>query len=571
MKKIDLVLLFVFALITACNSVKQHSDFTSETTFTNPILAGFYPDPSICRVDDDYYLVTSTFSYFPGLPVQHSKDLVNWTTIGHVIDRTEQMDHNGARVSRGLFAPAIRYHKGTFYVICTQVDRMGNFIVTAKNPAGPWSLPVRVPEVNGIDPSLFFDDDGKVYLTYNSIPPDNKSLYSGHRTIRQYEFDPVAMKVVGEERILVNGGVDITKNPVWIEAPHIFKKNGYYYLICAEGGTGYNHSEVVFRSDKPTGPFVPWERNPILTQRHLDPSRPNPITSTGHADFVQTKNGDWWAVFLGCRPYGDDLYNTGRETFLSPVKWIDGWPVINPDFEEVQYSYPLPHPDIKGEKGFPLSGNFVIRDEFDKSKLAPNWVFLRNPPAAPWYSLITRPGSIALKTRPETCAGTLNPSFIGHRQQHQVGSATTLLYYNANSEHEKAGLLAFQSEKNYYYLCKSIKAGQPVVQLFQSEGEGLKLLADSPVGDGPLQLKIDMRKDTYAFFFAEKKGSWKLLKEGVDASFLSTKVAGGFVGSFMALYTTSIGQESDNVAFFDWFEYLGNDPVFEKAKTVSKH
>ncbi|MGH7450827.1 MAG: glycoside hydrolase family 43 protein [bacterium] len=293
--------LFVFACafafcILGCTSAAlgQNSE-----RFTNPILAGFYPDPSICRAGNDYYLVTSSFSYFPGIPIFHSKDLANWKQIGHVMDRPEQLDLDGLGVSRGIFAPAIRHHAGVFYVTCTLVDKGGNFVVTSKKPEGPWSNPVWIPQINGIDPSLFFDENGKAYVVYNSIAPDDKPLYNGHRTLRMYEFDVTHLKVTGDEILLVNGGVDLSKKPIWIEAPHIFQKDGYYYLIAAEGGTADQHSEVVFRSTKVDGPYVPYERNPILTQRHLDPKRKNAITSTGHADFVETESGDWWAVFFG--------------------------------------------------------------------------------------------------------------------------------------------------------------------------------------------------------------------------------------------------------------------------------
>ncbi len=233
------VFLIISSLMVSCDHKQEESEIT------NPVLAGFYPDPSICAVDGDYYLVTSTFAYFPGLPVFHSKDLVNWEPIGHVIDRKEQMDFTGHRVTRGLFAPSIRYHDGLFYVTCTLVDTGGNFIVTAKNPEGPWSDPVWLPEINGIDPSPFFDDDGKAYVLYNSIAPEGKPLYNGHRTIRMRSLDLDSLTLGKEEITLINGGVDISKEPVWIEAPHIFKRKGYYYLIAAEGGTADNHSEVV--------------------------------------------------------------------------------------------------------------------------------------------------------------------------------------------------------------------------------------------------------------------------------------------------------------------------------------
>lgn len=367
----------------------------SASSYTNPIIAGFYPDPSICRVGKNYYLVNSTFSYFPGITVFHSRDLVYWKLIGYVLSRPEQFNLNGQGVSRGLFAPAIRYHNGLFYVTCTLVDIGGNFVATAKDPAGPWSKPTWLPQINGIDPSLFFDDDGKAYLVYNSIPPEDKPLYSGHRTIRIHEFDSESLKVKGDERILINGGTDIDKKPAWIEGPHILKKDSVYYLIAAEGGTADRHSEVVFKSANVDGPYVSYEKNPILTQRNLDPKRTFAVTSTGHADFVQTESGDWWAVFLGCRPYRpyeEEYYNTGRETFLAPVRWNDGWPTINPGYEEIQYRYPSPILPPADSTDIPTSGNFRTRDEFDAQELNLNWVFLRTPHEK-WYDMTRKKGT----------------------------------------------------------------------------------------------------------------------------------------------------------------------------------
>ncbi|RYZ45512.1 MAG: glycoside hydrolase family 43 protein, partial [Sphingobacteriales bacterium] len=324
-----------------------------QQTYTNPVLAGFYPDPSICRAGDDYYIVNSSFAYYPGLPIFHSKDLVSWKLIGHAMDRPSQLDLSGAGVSRGLFAPAISYYKNKFYIVCTLIDRGGNFIITADNPAGPWTDPVYIKEANGIDPSIYFDEKAdRAYLVYNSVPPNNKPLWDGHRTIRMYELDYKNLKLIGAESLLVDGGVDVSKKPKWIEAPHIYFINDWYYLMCAEGGTEYNHSEVIFRSKSVDGPYVPWDKNPILTQRHLDKSRPNPITTAGHADLVQTQTGSWYAVFLACRPYQDDLYNIGRETFLAPVTWTaDGWPVITKGDEVIQYRYPLPMPTGESKAG----------------------------------------------------------------------------------------------------------------------------------------------------------------------------------------------------------------------------
>jgi alpha-N-arabinofuranosidase len=564
LNKSSLIVLYLMGLFFTV--VFDHSLAQSAKGFTNPILSGFYPDPSICRVGSDYYLVASSFAYFPGIPIFHSNDLANWKQIGHVMDRPEQLDTDGLGVSRGIFAPAIRYHNGVFYVTCTLVDKGGNFVVTAKKAEGPWSNPVWVPQINGIDPSMFFDDNGKAYILYNSIAPDDKPLYNGHRTLRMYQFDAANLKVMGDEILLVNGGVDLTKKPIWIEAPHIFQKDGYYYLIAAEGGTADQHSEVVFRSKNVAGPYAPYVRNPILTQRHLDPKRKNAITSTGHADFVETESGDWWAVFLGCRPYAGDYYNTGRETFLAPVRWQNGWPVINPDHEEVQYHYPFPIKPSQERVDIPHRENFQYRGEFQTERLNHNWVFLRTP-REKWYDLKSRKGFLAMQLRPESCAGNMNPSFLGHRQQHLRGSASAAIDFSPKTENEKVGLLIFQNEKHFYFLCKSLNGDVATIQLYKSGDQQMELMASQTLTDEQkskqLYLKIAARGDTYAFSFAADPDQWILLRDSVDARFLSTKGAGGFVGCVYALYATSLGKPSQSVAHFDWFEYRGDDEVYK--------
>ncbi len=546
-----IILCIIVSIVCSCG---DHSSAQKSKRFTNPILAGFYPDPSVCAVDQDYYLVNSTFAYYPGIPVFHSRDLVNWKLIGHVLDRPEQLNLDSMGVSRGIFAPAIRYNKGVFYVTCTLVDGGGNFIVTSKTAAGPWSNPVWIPQINGIDPSMFFDDGGEAYIVYNSIPPDDKPSYDGHRTIRMYKFDPDSLKVTGREYILVNGGTDISKKPVWIEGPHIFKKDGYYYLIAAEGGTAEWHSEVVFRSTTVEGPYTPYEHNPILTQRHLDAHRDFPVTCTGHADLVQLASGDWWAVFLGCRPYrpfDQNYYNTGRETFLAPVKWVDGWPVINPGHKQVQYYYPYPAQSAAEAADYKYSGNFRSRDEFDAETLNPNWMLLRTPGGRKWYDLQRRQGLLALRVRPESCAEKVNPSFLGRRQQHLQGSASTALVFAAAAENEKAGLLVFQNEKHFYYLCQSLDGQDTVVQLYKSAGkeksvEQMKLMVSKKINidrsKPELYLKIAAEGNVYSFLYCTTMPDWQVLQSDVDAAFLSTRVAGGFVGCVYALYATSLGQ-----------------------------
>jgi xylan 1,4-beta-xylosidase len=508
-------------------------------SYRNPILAGCYPDPSVCRVGDDFYLVNSSFVYSPGIPIFHSRDLVHWTQLGGVLNRPPQLKVAGLGVSRGVFAPAITHHDGVFYVINTLVDAGGNFYVTAKDPAGPWSDPVWL-DFDGIDPSFFFDDDGRAYIVNNG-PPVGTPLYEGHRAIWIQEFDPAARKLTGPREVIVNGGVDLAKHPIWIEAPHVFKKDGWYYLICAEGGTAEDHSEVVFRSRAVRGPYRPWDHNPILTQRNLDPKRSDPVTCAGHADFVTTPDGAWWAVFLGCRPYEGRFYNTGRETFLLPVTWTDdGWPMILESGLTVPAVVAAPRLPAAPAPAIPNTGNFTWRDEFDGPALQPVWSLLRTP-LERRYSFTEKPGSLAIHPRAETLAGTGNPSFIGHPQQHATFTATTAVSVPAAGE--SAGLVAVQNETHHFYL--GVRRTGASLQLFleravaTDHGGAPQTIAtrEIPVPDTKeVFLRISATGRAYSFSYASAPGAWKTLVADADGSILSTPVAGGFVGTYLGLY-----------------------------------
>lgn len=538
--------------------------FAQSTTLVNPILAGFYPDPSIVQVGADYYLVNSTFSYFPGIPVMHSRDLKNWQQVGNVISRPSQMNFLGDRMTRGLFAPAIEYHNGTYYVTCTLIDHQGNFVVTARNPAGPWSNPVFLPEVKGIDPSLFFEGD-KAYLVYNSDPPANKPLYDGHRSLKLIELDPVTLQTISEAQIVVNGGVDLSKKPVWIEGPHLMKRNGWYYLYAAEGGTSVNHTEVVFWSKSVLGPFVPYEHNPILSQRELPAGRPNPITSAGHAQFVEGPDGQTYAIFLAVRPYEGNHYNTGRETFIVPVLWKDGWPVMNPGPNGVEYTYSAKFPEVKLPGARPQSGNFAYTLTFEK-QLDPALLFLRTLDSTSFS--LSKAYGLTLKLKPETCAGLGNPAFVGKRQQHQYCTSETELAFAPKGDGEQAGLVVFQDEKHFYFLAKSVASGKPVLMLYLSTNEPkiMALLAEVPLKSaaGKVQLRIAAAGDTYSFAYSENGKAWTTLRDKVDARFLSTQTAGGFIGCVIGMYATSSDQPSTNSAAFSYLKYSGNDPVYRK-------
>ncbi len=553
-----------FVFQTLC-VLLSHSLSAQTTTLVNPILTGFYPDPSIVRAGSDYYLVNSTFSYFPGIPVFHSKDLQNWKQIGNVIDRPSQMDFMGEKLTRGLFAPAIGYYKGTFYVTSTDIDHDGNFVATAKNPAGPWSDPVKVPQVRGIDPSIYFDEaTDKAYILYNSDAPDRKSLYPGHRTIRMYEFDYKTLKVVGEEKQLVNGGVDLSKKPVWIEAPHIMKRNDWYYLYAAEGGTSINHTEVVFRSKDVWGPYMPYENNPILTQKGLPDDRKDPVTSAGHAQFIEGPDGKTYAIFLAVRPYEGDFYNTGRETFIAPVTWKDEWPIINPDSKEVKYAYTADFKEVKQKDALPQSGNFGYTLTFEK-ELDPALLFMRTLDKS-WFSLSKKQG-LTMKLRPETVMDLGNPSFIGKRQQHLYSTAETELSFTPGNSQEKAGLVILQDEGHFYFVSKTMDNEKPVMQLLKSvpREKKMEVLAQMPLASntGKVEIRITSVGGTYNFSFKPEGKEWQLLKDGVDGKFLSSKVAGSFIGCLYGMYATSSGEASGNSASFKFLKYSGNDPMFK--------
>ncbi|HVZ65517.1 MAG TPA: glycoside hydrolase family 43 protein [Lacunisphaera sp.] len=501
--------------------------------YRNPILAGYNPDPSICRVGDDYYLINSTFAHYPGIPIRHSKDLVNWKLIGHVIDRPTQLNYDGLGISRGIFAPALSYHDGVFYVVCTMVDAGGNFVVTATNPAGPWSDPVWF-DFEGIDPSLFFDDDGRAWLVNNGAP-EGTPLYSGHRAIWEQEFDWKAKKLVGPRRVIVNGGVDITQKPVWIEGPHLYKRDGWYYLCCAEGGTSENHSQVILRSRAVTGPFTPWTDNPILTQRGLNANVPGAVTSTGHADLVIGPDGNWWSVFLGCRPYArGGFYATGRETFMLPVQWTDdGWPRILPHGERVPLVVASPRGAGVDPALPPLTGNFTATDNFDGTSLDPSWIMLRTPKET-WWSVAG--GKLSLQPRADQLTGHGNPSFLGQRLKHARFDATTELAPPATAG-TSAGLVAFQNENHYYFLGVRRTAGGLSAFVERSNGKEAETLGTVLLPEIPsLKLRLTGDDAKLTFAYADPTGGWHALVSDADAHVLTTRVAGGFVGTIVGVH-----------------------------------
>lgn len=514
--------------------------------FCNPIIPGFYSDPSICRVGEDYYLVTSTFEYFPGVPIFHSKDLVHWEQIGHVLDRPSQLNLDGVKFSAGIWAPTIRYHEGTFYMITTCQTRGGNFIVTAKDPAGDWSEPYWLADAAGIDPSLFFDDD-KVYYTGNRIPQGGQK-FKGHKEIWLQELNLNTVKLVGEKYILWDGAL---KEGTEAEAPHIYKVNVIYYLMISEGGTWYNHAVTISKSECITGPYKSNPSNPILTHRHL--GREYPIVNTGHADLVQTQNGEWWMVALASRPYGGYYRNLGRETFLIPVKWEDDWPIVSPGTGKIEGTYNSPNLPEKIYYQGPSC------DNFEGEKLDYCWNFLRTPREKFW-NLTERKGYLRLSLRPEVITKSENPSFVGRRQQHKNFSARTVLDFNPKSENEVAGIVLLQNNESQYRVEYTLKGNKKVLKFIKRcWDEGETVLVEKEVESERIYLKVEAVGQEYNFYYGINNEQWEVLMEKADGRILSSELARGFVGAYIGMYASSNGIESDNYAYFDWFEYIGRD------------
>jgi alpha-N-arabinofuranosidase len=336
--------------------------------------------------------------------------------------------------------------------------------------------------------------------------------------------------VTASGRVIVNGGVDLGKQPIWIEAPHIYKIDGWYYLLCAEGGTGYNHSEVVFRTRSLDLPFVPYDGNPILTQRDLDIERAHPVTTAGHADLVQAPGGRWWAVFLATRTYDRTYYNTGRETFLLPVSWTDGWPVILEQGREIPYRLHRPAAGSVVAQAEALTGNFSWRDEFDGNVLNPHWNMLRGFDRS-WFEL--RDGILRMKARPLSMATFGQPAYLGRRQQHQRFKASTELRLPADRR-RSAGIVAFQNETHHYYLGARRNGEGYDVFLEQASGGAPEIVQRTRIDarpGSPLILEISGDKGDIGFSYRRPSGAAVPLADKLNGRLLSTAVAEGFVGT----------------------------------------
>ena len=511
----------------------------ADRTFTNPILPGMYPDPSICRVGADFYLVNSSFEYFPGVPIFHSRDLVNWTQIGHVLTRDSQLDLTGVYSSGGIYAPTLRHHAGRFYMITTLVGvpgHGGNFFVTAEDPRGPWSDPIWLDrgETGGFDPSLLFAGGDVYYLR------DGKGSDKDHPRVYQARIDPKTGALREPMQPIWNG-----TGGIWPEGAHVYEMKGRYYLFAAEGGTEYGHSEVVGRSASPSGPFEAFPGNPILTHRDR---ADHPIQATGHADVVELDDGTAWAVFLGVRPQGGRYQHLGRETFLAPVKFsADGWPMIG-DAGHVELNMPAPR--LPPQPLAPVPA----RDDFDRPALGLEWTFVRNPKAGD-VSLTARPGFLRIAGSPVTLNDVGSPAMIVRRQQHIRAQWRAALEFVPRAVNEEAGLTIRANERFHYDLAVRLgDFGREVVLMYYTGGKST-VMGKTPIPDGPVMLEISADAASYRFAVAGGRPLPPLPTRGLSAEEIHRLDRNHFTGAVIGLYATGNGKRSTTPADFDWFEY----------------
>jgi xylan 1,4-beta-xylosidase len=541
--------------------------------FANPILPGGHPDPSICRAGDDFYIVNSTFEYFPGLPIHHSKDLVNWELIGYGLHRTEQatgaVNLVDVQQDGGIHAPTIRYHDGLFYIIVTNVyspkdknkpSEMVNFIITAKDPAGPWSAPQVIEGAPGIDPDIFFDDDGKVWFvgTHAIGKPDE----NGIGEIWVQELDLKNWKLIGARTSVWRGACE----GCCVEGPHVYKKNGMYYLLIAEGGTGLNHAVMMAASNKITGPYESNPQNPILTSRHL--SSRNWVHSTGHADLVELPDGRWYIVALGKRSDVNGSTNMGRESHLIPVVWEPAimrweevskgiwepvsynWPVFAPETGKVERYTELPFPDQ------PQYRNDAFSDNFDSDKLHLEWNFRRVPKEGT-YSLQSKKGRLRLFLKPETFQLREQYGLMGFRQKENNFEYSAKMNFSPNKNGAEAGISIFQQDDNYINFTMTKSNGTSVLQLVvKGRKEELKTVKQKTLKeyDGEIIFKLVSKNNQYQYLYSLDGGtSFTHFAETSNDLVLCY----GYIGTNLGIYATSNGKVSKEYADFDWVNYKG--------------
>lgn len=539
-------------------------------TFHNPVIKGGYPDPSICRVGEVYYMVASSFSYFPALPIFRSWDLVHWEQIGNGISRPEQIDFKNCDSSEGLWAATIRYDNGTFYIINT-LDVEGrryryNFIITAKDPAGEWSDAVIIQGADGIDPSLYFDEDGRMWYCSNMVPEDLK--YPEQKMIYMCELDRKTFQIIGDRHILFDGNTD---HSFYMEGPHVYRIDGAYYLMTACGGTQTNHCIHMARSRTLLGPYEPCPRNPIVTNRNLRLINQLGVAVTGHGDLVQTQNGEWYMALLGIRPYEREIadydqylprkwirtpdrnrnaqFNLGREIFIVPIAWdYDGWPLV--DNHNGMVNLVERRPDLPQHR-LPLHSRV---DNFEEENLDMIWCMRRSPKER-FYSLTERRGYLRLHLLPASVEDAETPAMLVRRQQHYDFQAAAAMEFEPEHDGEEAGIVLIQNERYCFLLVKQMYEGRKEVACYRIVNGKRCLIRSEEIGAGRLYLFAEGGEGVYHFYYGKNEREMIPIAQNEDGIILSTVVADGFMGTYLGMYGSSNHRESRNSADFDWFRY----------------
>lgn len=493
--------------------------------YNNPIIKGFYPDPSVCKVGDTYYLVCSSFQYFPGVPLFESKDLINWSQIGHCLTRKSQLNLEKMDSSGGIFAPTIRYNKGRFYMVTTNATNRKNFYVYTDDIHGEWSDPLYV-EQDGIDPSLLFDDD-KVYFVSTGVDDD------GVDGIIQCEIDIESGKKLTKSHVIWLGS-----GGRYVEGPHIYKINGKYYLMAAEGGTEYGHMVTYAVSKRPDGEFKNYPGNPVLTNRNLGGYE---VQGIGHGDLVEDNDGNWWIIHLGFRQIGqyEPFHHLGREVFLAPVKFDkDGW------FTAGDNGITTRSFETKA-----ISESVVQHDKkiytFKNTEWNKEWYYLRNPQ---YENYKLDDNKVVLKGTDITLDDVDTPTFIGiHQKEFKAEIKCTVCISNG-----QAGLTLYMDENHHYDLALSkTKEGYEVIKKLN--------IGDIKSVEGNLDLKdknkaeLIVRADNNYYSFYVKNEDEEIYLGKAQTKYLSSEVAGGFTGVLIGLY--SIGNNSAEFSDFKC-EYL---------------
>ena len=529
--------------------------------FSNPIIRGGYPDPSICKVGDTFYLVNSSFEYFPGLPIHKSKDLINWELIGYGLHRKSQVDSTvnliDVQSNGGIHAPTIRYKDGVYYIITTNVyydekqkkAEMVNFIITAKNPAGPWSDPIHILGAPGIDPDLFFDDNGKVWYVGNQMPENPN--FNGEGEIWLQELDINEFKLVGKKHLLWRGAC----GGVWAEGPHMYKKDGRYYLLIAEGGTSFNHAVMVALSDNIEGPYISNPRNPIITSRHL--SYDNWVNSTGHGDIIELDDGRNYMVLLGIRNQIERGSNMGRETFLAPITWEREpfewketkhlWPVVSPKTGRIELSNDI----VFNNSIQNIETSF--KDNFESDILNLKWNFRRYPIENVFHlnkndkrlNLICHPNQIKERGR---------AALLGFKQTESSFEYLTQMHFEPNTNGSEAGISFFQKDDNYINFTLIKDNGKHYLQAYVvKKGELISTKKEHlEQFKGQIKFKVIADKEAYKLYFSTK-GTYFNLFATLDGSSLKSN---GYTGAHLGLYATSNGNKTKDSASFDYVNYL---------------